>query len=212
MICDNTFASPVLVNPADHGVDIVVHSSTKYLSGHGDVTGGVIATSADRAFEILEVSKLVGGIPGPFESWLTLRGIRTLSLRVRQQSESAAQIAHFLSRHPHVSRVYYPGHDGALVPDQFNSGLRGGMISIELKDADRKEVFRFMEALEIFMPVTSLGDVYSLVLYPPISSHRGFDSDQLAAAGITEGLVRLSIGIEDVEDLIADLDQALTSR
>ena len=90
VVCDNTFASPVLVNPADHGVDVVVHSSTKYLSGHGDVTGGVIATSADRAFEILEVSKLVGGIPGPFESWLTLRGIRTLPLRVRQQSESAS--------------------------------------------------------------------------------------------------------------------------
>jgi cystathionine beta-lyase/cystathionine gamma-synthase len=210
VVCDNTFATPVLVNPARFGVDTVVHSSTKYLGGHGDVTGGVIATDGERVLELTELTKLAGGIPGPFEAWLTLRGVKTLPLRIRQQSENAATIAEWLEEHPKVDCVYYPGfsctEDAAAV---FNSHLRGGMVSFELNEAGRDEVFRFLESLEVFLPGTTLGDVYSLALYPPISTHRILSSDERAAVGINDGLVRLSVGIEDVGDLIADLDQAI---
>jgi cystathionine beta-lyase/cystathionine gamma-synthase len=137
VIVDNTFASPMLVNPIRLGAQIVVHSSTKYLSGHGDVTGGVIATDADRANEIRELTKLTGSIPGPFEAWLTLRGIKTLPLRMRQQSENAAKVAAALAVHPAVSRVYYPG-PGA-VPPVFNNELRGGMIAFEIASALRPQ-------------------------------------------------------------------------
>jgi cystathionine gamma-synthase/methionine-gamma-lyase len=211
VVCDNTFASPVLVNPARFGVDTVVHSTTKYLGGHGDVTGGVVASTAERIFEMNELTKLVGGIPGPFESWLTLRGLKTLPLRVRQQSENAAAIARHLCNLPNVARVYWPGLDQGPAVRVFNSDLRGGMVAFEIAGAGKREVFRFLEALEVFLPGTTLGDVYSLALYPPISSHRGMDPDDRAAAGIGDNLVRLSIGIEDSDDLISDLDQALTS-
>jgi len=209
VVCDNTFASPVMVNPARFGVDTVVHSSTKYLGGHGDVTGGIVATTSERGFELRELTKLVGGIPGPFESWLTLRGIKTLPLRVRQQSENAAEIVQFLCNHPRVERVYWPGLHRDPADLVFNNTLRGGMVAFEIRDAGRNEVFRFLEALQVFLPGTTLGDVYSLALYPPISSHRSMDREEREAAGINDGLVRLSAGIEDAADLIADLDQAL---
>jgi cystathionine gamma-synthase/methionine-gamma-lyase len=208
VVCDNTFASPALVNPARFGVDTIVHSTTKYLGGHGDVTGGIVATSAERAFEVRELTKLVGGIPGPFESWLTLRGLKTLPLRVRQQSKNAAAVARFLCGHRRVERVYWPGlQQGA--GHIFNSEHRGGMVAFEIREAGQQEVFRFLEALRVFLPGTTLGDVYSLALYPPISSHRGMDKEDREAVGINDGLVRLSLGIEDAADLIADLDQAL---
>ncbi len=211
VICDNTFASPALVNPASFGVDTVVHSTTKYLAGHGDVTGGVIATTADRAFEIVELTKLVGGVPGPFESWLTLRGLKTLPLRVRQQSENAAVVAAFLHDHPAVDATYWPGFTDDTAARVFHTPMRGGMVSFEIKNAGRPEVFRFLESLQVFLPGTTLGDVYSLALYPPISTHRGMEPEERSAVGMTDGLVRLSIGIEDVSDLIADLDQALAA-
>lgn len=211
VVCDNTFASPALVNPARFGVDTIVHSTTKYLGGHGDVTGGIVATTAERAFELRELTKLVGGIPGPFESWLTLRGLKTLPLRVRQQSQNAAEIARFLCDHPHIDRVYWPGFASPLSSGIFNNELRGGMVAFEIGGAGRAEVFRFLEALQVFLPGTTLGDVYSLALYPPISSHRGMDQEDRLAMGISDGLVRLSVGIEDIQDLIADLDQALRS-
>jgi cystathionine beta-lyase/cystathionine gamma-synthase len=210
VVCDNTFASPFLVNPARFGVDSVVHSSTKYLGGHGDVTGGIVATTWDRAAELRELNKLTGAILGPFESWLTLRGIKTLSLRVPKQSENAATIAAWLVDHPHVSKVHYPGlMDLGRADAQFNSALRGGMISFEITDATQAEVFRFMEALKLCVPATTLGDVYSLVLSPASSSHRALTPEQRAEIGISDGLVRLSVGIEDVEDIVRDLDQAL---
>ncbi|CAN5537762.1 methionine gamma-lyase [soil metagenome] len=209
VVCDNTFASPALVNPARFGVDIIVHSTTKYLGGHGDVTGGVVASTAERIFEMTELTKLVGGIPGPFESWLTLRGLKTLPLRVRQQSENAAEIVRFLCSHPKIEHVYWPGLQQGSASTIFTSNLRGGMVAFEIAGAGQTEVFRFLEALQVFLPGTTLGDVYSLALYPPISSHRGMDKDDREAAGINDGLVRLSVGIEDAADLIADLDQAL---
>jgi cystathionine gamma-synthase/methionine-gamma-lyase len=211
-IVDNTFASPVLINPLKLGVDIVVHSSTKYLSGHGDVTGGAIATDFERAYEIREMVKLTGGISGPFEAWLTLRGIKTLPLRMKRQSDNACLVANWLSRHPKVSKVHYPGLvDLGDVSQQFNSSDRGGMLSFEIAGAAQREAHRFLDAVKVCVPATTLGDVYSLVLYPLMSTHRGLEPDEQRATGITAGLLRLSVGIEDPADIIADLDQALNA-
>lgn len=210
VIVDNTFASPLLVNPTRHGAHVVVHSTTKYLGGHGDVTGGAIATDADRAYELRELAKLTGGIAGPFEAWLTLRGIKTLPLRVARQSENAAAVARWLSTHPKIARVYYPGlADLGAAAGQFNSDLRGGMLAFEIANAGCAEAHRFLDALRLCVPASTLGDVYTLVLYPPMSSHRGMDAAERAAIGIGDGLLRLSVGIEDVDDIIADLEQAL---
>lgn len=210
-ICDNTFATPCLVNPAALGVDVVVHSATKYLGGHGDVTGGVIATSADRAFELIEIVKLTGGILGPFEAWLALRGIKTLPLRFRAQCENAAAIARWLAEHPKIARVHYPGLGGGPLPAIFNDDRRGGVLAFEIAGADRAAAFRFLDALQLCQPATTLGDVYTLVLYPPMSTHRALSPDELAAAGIGEGLLRLSAGIEETADILADLDRALAA-
>jgi cystathionine gamma-synthase/methionine-gamma-lyase len=210
VVCDNTFASPQLINPARFGVDSVVHSSTKYLGGHGDVTGGVVAANAERSFELRELNKLTGAILGPFESWLTLRGIKTLPLRVPRQSENAAKIAAWLQSNPMISTVNYPGlMDLGPAANQFNSDHRGGMVSFEIANAGMEQAFRFMEALKICIPATTLGDVFSLVLSPASSSHRALTPEQRAEVGISDGLMRLSVGIEDVEDIIKDLDQAL---
>jgi len=211
-IVDNTFPSPCLVNPSLHGADIVIHSTTKYLAGHGDVTGGVIATDATRAAELREDLKLTGAILGPFEAWLTLRGIKTLPLRIERQSMGAAEIAAWLVDHPAIAHVNYPGlEDLGGAEAIYNDDRRGGMISFDIADAGRDEVFRFLESLKLIMPATTLGDVYSLTLYPAISSHRALSSEQRAEIGIGDGLVRLSVGIEDVVDIMADLDQALAA-
>lgn len=212
VMVDNTFASPYLVNPSRFGADMTVHSTTKYLGGHGDVTGGAIATDADRARRLRELNKLTGALLGPFESWLTLRGLKTLPLRMREQSASGAHVAEWLSHHPQVDRVYYPGRGGLGAAEGiFNGAARGGMVAFEIAGAGRTEVFRFLEALRLCLPATTLGDVSSLVLYPAMSSHRALSPEQRAAIGIGEGLVRLSVGIEDVEDIIADLEGALSA-
>jgi cystathionine gamma-synthase/methionine-gamma-lyase len=209
---DNTFASPWLVNPAALGVDSVIHSTTKYLGGHGDVTGGAIATSAARAAELREINKLIGSVAGPFESWLTLRGLKTLPLRMKQQSDNALAVATWLANDARVARVNYPGLVDLGEAEQiFLRPERGGMISFEIRDAGRDEVFRFLEALRMVVPATTLGDVYSLVLYPTISSHRAVPPEERARIGISDALVRLSVGIEDVADIIADLDRGLAS-
>jgi cystathionine gamma-synthase/methionine-gamma-lyase len=209
---DNTFASPWLVTPAALGVDSVIHSTTKYLGGHGDVTGGIVATSAERAAELREINKLIGAVAGPFESWLTLRGIKTLPLRMKQQSDNARAVADWLAADSRVARVNYPGlGDLGGAEAQFNRPDRGGMISFEIRDAGKAEVFRFLEALEMVVPATTLGDVYSLVLYPAISSHRAVPPEERIRIGISDGLVRLSVGIEDVADIIGDLERGLTA-
>ena len=208
-IVDNTFATPLLVNPARFGVDTVVHSTTKYLGGHGDATGGVVATTRERALEITELTKLTGAVLGPFEAWLTLRGVKTLSLRMQRQCENAAALAGWLSRHPRISRVYYPGLAETKTPPIFTGDLRGGIVAFDIAGAGREEVFAFLRALRICLPVTTLGDVYTMVLSPAMSTHRTLTEQERAAAGIGEGLVRLSAGIEDVDDLIEDLERAL---
>ena len=209
---DNTFASPWLVTPAAHGVDSVIHSTTKYLGGHGDVTGGAVATSTERVAELREINKLVGAVAGPFESWLTLRGLKTLPLRMKQQSDNAREVACWLAADARVARVNYPGlsdlHGANAI---FNRPERGGMISFDIAAADKAAVFRFLEALWLVVPATTLGDVYSLVLYPAISSHRALPTEERARIGISDGLVRLSVGIEDVGDIIADLDRGLAA-
>ena len=212
VIVDNTFATPLLVNPARFGADTIVHSTTKYLGGHGDATGGVIASTRDRVLELGELSKLTGAVLGPFEAWVTLRGVKTLSLRMERQCRNAAALAAWLIDHPRVGRVHYPG----LAPRGpaeciFNSDLRGGIVAFEIAGAGQEEIFRFLRELRICLPVTTLGDVYTTVLYPPMSTHRTLSPEERAAAGITDGLVRLSAGIEDVKDLIEDLDQALAA-
>ncbi len=212
-LVDNTFASPYLYNPMRAGADIVIHSATKYIGGHGDVMAGVLVTTAERRRTLYELNKLVGGTLGPFEAWLALRGLKTLPLRMRQQSANAARIAEWLTAQPQVARVNFPGlpdhpqHD--LARRLFEERGYGGMLSFELRDADRARTFRFMEALELCLPATTLGDVYTLVLHPATSSHRALSPEERAEVGIREGLVRMSVGIEDADDIIADLAHAL---
>jgi cystathionine beta-lyase/cystathionine gamma-synthase len=215
LIVDNTFASPYLCRPLALGADYVVHSATKYLGGHGDVLGGVVVTSAARRRELNEVNKLVGANLGPQEAWLVLRGIKTLPLRVQRQCENASQVAAWLVDHPAVSHVNYPGlashPQHALAARLLERGAFGAMISFDIRDGDRARVFRFMETLRLVLPATTLGDVYSLALYPAHSSHRALDPDLRRRIGIGDGLVRLSVGIEEPADIIADLAQALAA-
>lgn len=215
VVVDNTFTTPVLMRPAEWSADMVVHSSTKYLGGHGDVTAGVVASNAALYSQLVEVNKAIGGILGPFEAWLVLRGLKTLPLRVERQCANAARVAAWLAAHPAIAHVNYPGlpdhpeHD--LMQRLAPSGQAGGMVSFDIAGADKVAAFRFMEALRLCTPATTLGDVYSIVLYPPMSSHRALTPEQRAAVGIGDGLIRLSVGIEAVEDIIADLDQALAA-
>jgi len=214
LLIDNTFASPYLCNPQTLGADYTIHSATKYIGGHGDVMAGVIVTSTENRKKLYELNKLVGGTLGPFEAWLALRGVKTLPLRMRQQCANALRVAEWLSAHPRIARVNYPGlknnpqHD--LARRLFNAKGFGGVLSFEIANADRAQTFRFMEALELCQAATTLGDIYSLVLHPATSSHRGLTAEERARIGIGEGLVRLSVGIEDAQDIIADLEKALT--
>ncbi len=212
LIVDNTFATPVLCRPLAWGADTVVHSATKYLGGHGDVLGGVVVSSTARRAALLEINRLVGANLGPQDAWLIQRGLKTLPLRVERQCANAAQIAMWLTGHPRVAHVNYPSlpaHPQHALAGQLLGGAYGGMISFDLRDAGRAEVFRFMEALRLIQPATSLGDVYTLTLYPAMSSHRALTPEMRRAIGIGDGLVRLSVGIEDAGDIIADLAQAL---
>ena len=213
VILDNTFATPVLFQPLKYGVDFCVHSTTKYIGGHGDVLGGAIVSSQANRKNLHEIIKMTGGNLGPAEAWLTLRGIKTLPLRMRQHCTNAMEVAKRLQGHPQISKVNYPGladhpqHD--LATKLFPEGLFGGMISFEIRNAGKKEVFRFMESLHLILPATTLGDVYSLALYPAMSSHRALTSEERKKVGISDSLVRLSVGIEEVGEIIGDLEQAL---
>ena len=216
VIVDSTFTTPYLLQPLKHGGDVVIHSATKYLGGHGDVMGGVIATDATRAKAMRELLKTYGSNLGPFEAWTVLRGIKTLPLRMREHCANAMQVARWLKQRPRVARVWYPGlpdHSQHEVAKRlFRAGSFGGVIAFELCDAGQPEVYRFMEALKLIQTGTSLGDVYSLMLYPAIASHRALSREERYRLGITDGVVRLSVGIEDVADIIADLDQALENQ
>jgi cystathionine beta-lyase/cystathionine gamma-synthase len=214
LLVDNTFASSYLFNPLTHGADYVIHSATKYLSGHGDVLAGVVATSAQNKTKLFELNKLIGSVLGPFEAWLALRGLKTLPLRMHQQCQNAQQVAAWLRSQPRVSLVNYPGladHPQHHLADQLFEGKgHGGVLSFEIKDADKTVVYRFMESLTVCLPATTLGDIYSLILHPATSSHRGLTAEERARIGIPDGLVRLSTGIESVDDILTDLESAFS--
>jgi len=213
LLVDNTFASPYLCRPLTHGADYVVHSATKYLAGHGDVLAGVVVTSAANRARMFETNKLLGSNLGPFEAWLALRGVKTLPLRMRQQCATALQLAEWLSARPEIAHVNYPGlathPQHALAQRLFGGQGSGGVLSFEIREAQTADMFRFIEALQLCLPATSLGDIYTLVLHPATSSHRTLSAAERQQTGIREGLLRLSAGIEDVTDIRHDLEQAL---
>ena len=209
---DNTFASPYVQRPLEHGFDLVVHSTTKYLNGHSDMVGGVaiVADNADLAERLKFLQNAVGAIQGPFDSFLALRGLKTLALRMERHCASGLKIAAWLERHPKVRRVFYPGlashPQHALAKKQMRAF--GGMISAEL-NGTLDDARRFLERCQLFALAESLGGVESLIEHPALMTHGSVPADVRAALGISDTLVRLSVGIEDPDDLIADLDSAL---
>jgi cystathionine gamma-synthase/methionine-gamma-lyase len=213
LIVDNTFATPLLVRPLALGANIVVHSATKFLSGHGDVMGGLITSDAAHAEIVRSLARTLGPGLGPFESYLSMRGIKTFPLRMERQCNNACRVATFLSAHPRVQKVHYladPHHpDASAINRLLPVGLWGAIVTFELKDAAKEDVFRFMDRLKVVVRATSLGDVHSTVLYPLIASHRDMSPKQRQRVGILDGTVRLCIGIEAIEDILADLGQAL---
>lgn len=208
---DNTFATPYLQRPLDFGADIVMHSTTKYLNGHSDVIGGACVVNDSRLAEGLRYQqKATGGVPGPMDCWLVLRGTKTLHLRMAEHCASAARIAAFLEGHDAVPEVYYPGlrsHPQHQLARRQMSGF-GGMISIEMGSAERAE--QFVTRTRLFALAESLGGVESLVSVPVFMTHASVPEKRRQKIGLTPGLVRLSVGIESVDDLLADLDQALS--
>ncbi len=212
-VCDNTFASPWVQRPLEHGFDIVVHSATKYLNGHSDVIGGVAVIREDEALRdrLAYLQNAVGGVPSPFDAFLVLRGLKTLALRMERHCASAMAIAQFLEAHPKVERVYYPGlasHAQKALADRQMNGRYGGMVTAVLKgglEASR----RFLERCRLFALAESLGGVESLIEHPAIMTHASIPASVRADLGISDGLVRLSVGVEDVDDLIAELAEAL---
>jgi cystathionine gamma-lyase len=211
-VCDNTFASPWVQRPLELGFDIVVHSTTKYLNGHSDVIGGA-AVIRDQGFkdQLAFLQNAVGGVPSPFDAFLTLRGIKTLALRMERHCANAMRIAEFLQEHPKVERVIYPGlasHPQHLLAARQMSGRYGGMVTAVLKGglaASR----RFLERCKLFTLAESLGGVESLIEHPAIMTHASLPEDVRANLGIDDALVRLSVGIEDVDDLVDELKYAL---
>jgi len=213
LVVDNTFATPILQRPLAQGADIVMHSATKYLNGHSDMIGGVAVVREDRelAENLWFLLNSAGAIQGPFDSFLALRGLKTLALRMQAHCENSLRIAEWLSGHPSVERVIYPGLDDhpqhGLAMGQMN-GLGGGIISIDVRGGLEK-TRRVLERCELFSLAESLGGVESLINHPAIMTHASVPEDIRARLGISDTLIRLSVGVEDVGDLIADLDYAL---
>ncbi|GAP64634.1 cystathionine gamma-lyase [Ardenticatena maritima] len=213
VVCDNTFLSPYFQRPLEFGVDMVLYSTTKYLNGHSDVVGGAIVTNHEDLFQRLKfLQNAVGAVPGPMDCWLTLRGIKTLHVRMDRHQANAMRIAEWLEAHPKVRRVYYPGlpsHPQHELAVRQQRGF-GGMVTA-LLDTDLEGTRRFLSAVRLFTLAESLGGVESLIEHPAIMTHASLPPERRAALGIGDSLVRLSIGIEHVDDLIADLEQALAT-
>ncbi len=210
MVVDNTFASPYFQRPLELGADIVVHSATKYLGGHSDLVHGIVATNnAELAEQLQFIQNSVGAVPGPLECWLCLRSVKTLHVRMERHAENAMQIATLLEKNPQVKAVYYPGLASHPQHELAKSQMSGfsGMISIELGSLEKAK--SFTKALRVFTLAESLGGVESLACHPVSMTHGSIPVEQRERLGITEGLVRLSCGIEDVLDLVADIEQAL---
>lgn len=211
LVVDNTFASPYLQRPLELGADVVVHSTTKYLGGHSDVIGGAVVTSDDEAFNAIKMyQNAAGAVPGPWDSWLVLRGLKTLAVRMREHGANALRVAQALEGHSAVEKVIYPGlpsHPQHELAKRQMAGF-GGMVTVELKGG-YAAVERFASRLKVFILGESLGGVESLVCYPPKMTHASFSPSERRARGIGDNLVRLSVGIENIEDLEADLLGAL---
>jgi len=214
VLVDSTFTTPYLIKPLSLGATAVIHSATKYLGGHGDVTGGVVACSTEeQAVGLRTWRKYTGAVLGVMEAYLSLRGVRTLSLRMARQCANAAVLARTLASDRRIERVSYPGlpdsADYAVACRLFPEGLFGAMLAFAIRDADKAAVMAFLERLQLIRAAPTMGDCFSLVLYPVIASHRGMTPAQRSERGIHDNVVRFSAGIEDPADLIADLDQAL---
>ena len=228
VVVDATFTTPALLRPLDLGVDLVVHSATKYLAGHGDVLGGIVVAREPWREILLALTRNLGSNLGPHEAYMTMRGIKTLPLRMERHCRNALQVAQALAGRPRVERVHYPGlpshPDHGTARRLFSSAsesstsedspvespqMFGGILSFALRDAGREEVFHFLDQLRLIIRGTSLGDVHSLIAYPAISSHRNLAPNHRRRLGIGDNLLRLSVGIEAAEDIIADLEQAL---
>ena len=212
-VCDNTFATPFVQRPLEHGFDIVVHSTTKYLNGHSDAIGGAAVVRADESLRerLAYLQNAIGGVSGPFDSFLTLRGIKTLALRMERHCSNAQVIAEFLEGHAKVEKVYYPGlashPQHALAKRQMKGGY-GGIVTAVLRGS-LDDTRRVLERCELFSLAESLGGVESLIEHPGLMTHASLPAAMRASLGISDGLIRLSVGVEDVNDLIADLRQAL---
>jgi cystathionine gamma-lyase len=211
VVVDNTFMSPYLQRPLTLGADIVVHSATKYLGGHSDLIGGTVVVNDDDVYQRLAfIQNAVGAVLGPMDAWLILRGLKTLAVRMRQHSANAADVARYLSGHPDVERVYYPGlpaHPGHELASRQMSGF-GGMVSFEVRGglAPARVV---VEGTRLFTLAESLGGVESLIELPALMTHASIPDETRRAHGVADGLIRISVGLEDLSDLISDLDQAL---
>jgi len=211
LVVDNTFGTPCLQRPLELGADLVVHSATKYLSGHGDLTAGVVAAGPPYDVALEGIRKLVGGTLGTFEAWLAHRGLKTLPLRMERQCQNARLIASRLVSHPRVAKVHHPAlqdHPDAGVAGHVLSDT-GGLISFELEAEGREAAFAFLNALELCVKAPSLGDIYTLAIHPATSSHRELSSSRRERLGVRENLIRLSVGIEHPEDIVSDLEGAL---
>jgi cystathionine beta-lyase len=211
---DNTFATPYLQQPLTLGADIVMHSATKYLGGHSDVIMGALMVKDEKLAEELHfIQFAAGAIASPMDSFLVLRGIKTLHIRMQRHCENGKAVAHFLQNHPKVGKVYFPGFEShpnhAIAKKQMNDF--GGMVSFRLKDESKKAAFQFLEKTKVFTLAESLGGVESLVNHPTTMTHASIPEKERLKIGITDSLIRLSVGIEDIEDLLSDLEQALNA-
>lgn len=210
---DNTFASPYLQNPIDLGADIVMHSVTKYIGGHSDVVMGALLVNDDELYKKLWfVYNACGATPGPQDAFLVLRGIKTLHLRMKAHCENGEKVAHYLKNHPKIDKIYWPGFEDHPNHDIAKKQMRGfgGMVSITLKGADLAETFRIASSFNVFTLAESLGGVESLINHPTTMTHGSIPKEEREKVGVTDNLLRLSVGVEDIDDLLADLEQALS--
>ncbi len=211
LVVDNTFGTPYLQRPLELGADIVVHSATKYLAGHGDLTAGVVAAGPPYDAAIEQIRKTVGYTMGPFEAWLAHRGLKTLPLRMERQCANAREIAARLESNPKVGKVHHPGlssHPDTKVAERVLSEM-GGLVSFEIASGGKEAAFAFLNGLRLCVRAPSLGDIYTLATHPATASHRELPPSRREQLGVTEGMIRLSVGIEHPEDIARDLEQAL---
>lgn len=213
LLCvDNTFASPALQQPLSLGADVVIHSATKYLGGHSDLIAGLVVTrEKELGAQIKFIQNASGAILAPFDSWLVIRGVETLHLRVKQHSANALEVARYLEQHPLVDNVYYPGlpsHPNHAIAKQQSKGGFGGVVSFNLKIDTEEAAIQFVTQTKLFKLAESLGGVKSLLCHPANMTHKSIPAEKRRAAGVTDSLVRLSVGLEEIEDLLADLEQA----